>query len=207
MIRSADPLDRHIKALLRKSVHLHCLQPLQKGRSCIPVHQGGLTGHVFPLCRGERDDLHLLQPQAAAKIPDLTDDGIKCFPAVAGQIHFVDGKYKLTDSHEGTDPRVPPGLGQDAFCGVDQDDGQIRKAGADRHVAGIFLMARCIRDDKTPLLGRKISVGDINGDALFPLRHEPVQKQGIIDLSPAGAHTAVQLQSFLLICVQQLCVI
>jgi hypothetical protein len=141
------------------------------------------------------------------ELPDLAGDRIKGLPAVAGQIHLVDGKHKLPDPHKGTNPRVPPGLGQDSLRCVDQDDRQVRKAGADRHVAGILLMPGRIRDDKAPFVCCEVPVGDIDRDSLFPLRHQAVQKQGIIDLASPRADPAVQLQGLLLVCVQELCVI
>ena len=68
-------------------------------------------------------------------------------------------------------------------------------------------MSRSIRYNEAPFLCRKIPVGNINGDALFPLRHQTVQEQGIIDLPSARANAAVQFQGFLLVCVQKLGVV
>ena len=82
---------------------------------------------------------------------------------------------------------MPPGLGQNALARVDQDHGQLGVGGAGRHVAGVLLMAGRVGDDEFALVGGKEAVGDVDGDALLPLRLQPVHQQREIDILAGGA--------------------
>ena len=44
-------------------------------------------------------------------------------------------------------------------------------------------MPGCVSDNETPFRCREIPVGDIDGDALFPFRFEPVGEEREIDLN------------------------
>ena len=48
-------------------------------------------------------------------------------------------------------------------------------------------MARRVGDDELALVGGEEPIGDIDGDALFPLGGEAVDEQGEIDLAALGA--------------------
>ncbi len=76
---------------------------------------------------------------------------------------------------------VPAGLRQHALARVDEDDREVGVRGTGRHVAGVLLVARGVGDDELALVGRKEAVGDIDGDALLPLRGEAIHEQGEID--------------------------
>ena len=82
---------------------------------------------------------------------------------------------------------MPARLGQHALARVDQNDGEIGVGGAGRHVAGILLMARRVGDDEFALVGGEEAIGDVDGDALLPLRLQPVHQQREIDILAGGA--------------------
>jgi len=63
---------------------------------------------------------------------------------------------------------MAPCLGQNPAPGIDQDNGSRSGGCARRHIAGILLMTWRIRDDEFALVGGKETIGDVNGDALFP---------------------------------------
>ena len=48
-------------------------------------------------------------------------------------------------------------------------------------------MARRVGDDEFALLGRKVTIGHIDGDPLFALGGEPVDQQGKVDVLPLRA--------------------
>ena len=48
-------------------------------------------------------------------------------------------------------------------------------------------MTRGVGDDEFPLGGGKVAVGDVDGDALFPLGLETVGQQGEVDVFVAAA--------------------
>ena len=53
----------------------------------------------------------------------------------------------------------------------------------------------------------EIAIGYVDGDALFPFRHEAVQEQRVVDGPAAAADLAFQFQGLLLIGVEQFGVI
>lgn len=99
------------------------------------------------------------------------------------------------------------GLDQDAFGGVDEDDGQVGKGSTDSHVARIFFMARRVGDDEAAVVRAEITIGYVDGNALFPFCHEAVQEQRVVDGPAAAADLAFQFQSLLLVGVEQFGVI
>lgn len=103
--------------------------------------------------------------------------------------------------------RVAPRLRQHAFRRVDEDDGEIGERSSASHVARVLLMARRIGADEAAPVGREVAVRYIDGDALLPLGHEPVQQQRIIDGAAAATDFGVEQQGFLLIGIKQLRVI
>ncbi len=72
-------------------------------------------------------------------------------------------------------------LGEDAFAGVDQDDGHVGGGGAGGHVAGVLLVAGSVGDDELAMRGGEVAVGDIDGDALLPLGAQAVGELGEVD--------------------------
>ena len=76
------------------------------------------------------------------------------------------------------------GLGQHALAGIDQDHRQVGGRGSGDHVAGILFVPRRIGDDEGPPGCRKESVGNVNGDALFPLGSEAIDQQRKIERCP-----------------------
>ena len=132
---------------------------------------------------------------------------LETLSVISNHVHLVDGKYHVPDSHQIADAGVASGLDLNALGGVDEDDGELRKGGGHGHVAGIFLMSRSIGHDITARLRLEIAVGHVDGDSLFPLAHEPVQQQGIIDLPVRAADPAVKLECLLLVRIELLAVI
>ena len=126
---------------------------------------------------------------------------------VGNQIHLIQCKHKVPDSHQGTDAGMAAGLYQHTLRCIHQNDGKVCKGCANRHVAGIFLMSRRIRYNKAAVVRGKIPVSDINGNALFPLCHQAIQQQGIVNLTAAAADLAFQLQCLFLIGIQLLGII
>ncbi len=103
------------------------------------------------------------------------------------QVHFVDGQHQMVDAQQGHDEAVAAGLNLHPLARVHQQDGQLRGRGAGGHVAGVLLVAGGVGDDELAFLGREIAVGDIDGDALLPLRLQAVHQQGQIQFFAGGA--------------------
>ena len=132
---------------------------------------------------------------------------LETLSVISHHVHLVDGEYHVPDSHQIADTGVASGLNLNALGGVDEDDGELRKGSRHGHVSGVFLMSRSVGYNVAARLRFEIAVGHIDGDALFPLAHEPVQQQRIVDLTVRAANPAVQLQRLLLIRIELLAVI
>ena len=75
---------------------------------------------------------------------------------VTDQIHLVDGDDHVPDAEEAGDEAVAPRLREDAGAGVDEDDRQVCRGGARRHVAGVLLVAGRVGDGELALLGGEV---------------------------------------------------
>ena len=65
-------------------------------------------------------------------------------------------------------------------------------------------MPRSVSNDKAAVIRREIAVRDIDGDALFAFGHQAVQQKGIVNLSAAATHLAIEFQSLFLVGIEQL---
>ncbi len=61
-----------------------------------------------------------------------------------------------------------------AGAGIDEQQHEIGGRTARDHVARVLGVAGGVRDDEPALRGGEVAVGDVDGDALFPLGPEPV---------------------------------
>ena len=78
-------------------------------------------------------------------------------------------------------------LREHALARVDEDDGEVGRGGAGRHVARVLLVPGGVGDDELAPLGGEVSVGDVDGDALLALREQPVDEKAVVDLAARRA--------------------
>ena len=83
---------------------------------------------------------------------------------------------------------MTPRLRQDALAGVDQDDREIGRRCAGGHVPRVLLVAGRIGHDELALFRREEAIGDIDGDALFAFRRQPVDQKGEVQLVALRSH-------------------
>ena len=93
------------------------------------------------------------------------------------QVHLVDGQDEARDAEHVRDARVAPCLLLDAVARVDQQDGDVRRRGAGRHVARVLLVTGRVGEDEFATCRREIAIGDVDCDALLPLRLQPVGEE------------------------------
>src|SRR5262245_26004271 len=79
------------------------------------------------------------------------------------------------------DECVSPRLRHQTLPRVYKDHGQVCGAGTGNHVAGVLFVTGSIRDDELPAHGVEVAVGNVDGDALFPLGLQPIGEQGKVD--------------------------
>ena len=208
VVGAADPLHGHAEArLVPAGADLHSLQVVQQGLALVPGQAALVPGQVVPLCRRHRDDSQGLQLILRRQRPDLALDLPIDRRIIAHQIHLIYREHEVADAHQGADAGVPAGLHQHALGGVDENQGQLRKGGPHRHVAGVLLVPRRVGHDEAAPLGGEVAVGYVDGDALLPLRHQAVQQQGVVQLPVGAAHPGLHLQRPLLIGEEELGVV
>ena len=207
-VGAADALNRQDKAVPGPGgLDLERLQILQQGRALVPGHMGGGNGEVVALRSRDGDDEHMVKIQVDRELPDLFGDARELFLPVLQQIHLVDGEAEIPDAHQSADPGVAPGLGEDAFRGVEQDDRGVGEGGGNGHVACILLVPRRICHDEAALFGGEVTVGNVDGDALLTLGHQAVEQKRVVQQPVPAADPAFKLQRTLLIREEQLGVI
>ena len=131
--------------------------------------------------------MHVSEAYLFGEFSVVGGDIVEGLLLVVHQIHFVHGQDHMPDSQQGYDIAMPPGLRDDALARIDQDHRKVRSRRARCHVAGVLLMAGRVGGDEAALVGGEITVGDVDSDALFALRLQPVHQQRQIDLVALGA--------------------
>jgi len=95
---------------------------------------------------------------------------------------LVDGDGDVADAQQPHQVTVAPGLRQDPLARVHHEDRGVGRGGAGDHVAGVLFVPRGVRDDELSPVRREEAVGHVDGDALLPLRGQPVDEQREIEL-------------------------
>ena len=85
------------------------------------------------------------------------------------KVHLVHRDDDVLDAEERDDEAVAAGLGHNAVTGVHQDHRKIAVRCSRRHIARELLVSGRVGDDELTLRRRKISVRDVDSDALLPL--------------------------------------
>src|SRR5208282_1462558 len=88
----------------------------------------------------------------------------------------------VADAKQRNDDRMAMGLRQQPLARVDEHNGDVGVGRPGRHVAGILLVARRVRNDERTPCGCEVTIGDVNRDALLALGFEPIDKQREIDV-------------------------
>ena len=100
---------------------------------------------------------------------EVVDDVLEDVAVEVDQVHLVDGEDEVGDAEQPRDARVPPRLHADAVPRVDQQDRDVGRRGAGRHVARVLLVAGRVGEDELAPRGREVAVGDVDRDALLAL--------------------------------------
>ncbi len=111
---------------------------------------------------------------------------IEDFFGEVDQIHFVDGGDDDGDAEKAGDAGVAAGLSEDAFAGVNEDDGDIGGGGAGGHVARVLLVAGGVGDDEFAFGRGEIAVGDVDRNSLLAFGAEAVGELSEVDGGVSG---------------------
>ena len=129
----------------------------------------------------QRDEAHVAEPDLLGEGGVVGDDTVVGGLAVIDQVHLVHGHDDVGNADQLGQVAVAAGLGEDAFACVDQDDGDVGGGGGGHHVAGVLLVAGRVGNDVLAGAGGEVTVGDVDGDALFALGLQAVGEQRQVD--------------------------
>ncbi len=148
---------------------------------------GARHDDVVALQRRQRDERHLLQPDAGGEVAVLLLDGAEHLVGVADEVHLVDRDDDPLDPEQVHQVAVAAGLGEHALAGVDEDHGDVGGRGAGDHVAGVLLVARGVGDDELAVLGREEPVRDVDRDALLAFGRQTIEEEGEVEVAALRA--------------------
>ena len=166
------------------------LQERHQRRAGVPLHVGAVGDDVVPLQGRDRHEVDVGQLESRREVHIVGLDLLEHRLVVVDDVHLVDGHDDVLDAKERHDERMPLRLREHAVAGVDQDDREIGRRSARRHVARVLLVAGRVGDDELPLVGREITVGDVDRDPLLPLVLEAVGEEREIDFAAGRAVAA-----------------
>ena len=114
-----------------------------------------------------------MEPGVVQQPRELLVDALEHTAIEVDEVHLVDREHERRDAEQPGDLRVAPRLHAHAVPRVDEQDRDVGRGGAGRHVARVLFVTRCIGQDELAARGREIPVGDVDRDALFALRSQP----------------------------------
>ena len=160
---------------------------IEERGALVPWHGVGFVDDVVAIEGADGDEGHLDEVfETTGEVAEVGLDAFVGFLAVVDEVHFIDGEDDVLDAEEVSEERVAAGLFDDPFAGVDEDDGEVGGAGAGDHVPGVLDVAGGISDDEFAARGGEVTVGDIDGDALFAFCAETVCEEGEVDAGVAA---------------------
>ena len=99
------------------------------------------------------------------------------------EVHLVGADDQLVDAEQRGDADVAPRLLAQPRGRVDEDECEVGRRRAGRHVAGVLDVPRAVGDDELPVRRRRVAVGDVDRDALLALGPQAVGDEGQVDLA------------------------
>src|SRR5260370_4139734 len=192
LYREAKPLKR---ILFGKRDSFKVLQ--QRG-TVILRHALAAIDDVVSLEGADGHALHVGNSQLSREHQEIVLQFAEDIFAVAGQIHLVDGGEYIGNSEEGSDEGVTSRLGEETFCSVNQNNRQIRRGRARRHISRVLFVSWSIGNDEFAPRRREIAVSHVDGDALFAFGTQAIGEQRKIDWSSRAVDAALLHRSKLI---------
>src|SRR5207249_7013868 len=102
------------------------------------------------------------------------------------EVHFVDRDNQVRDAQQRSQISVAPALFDDSRPCVHQHDGEVGGGSPGDHVARVLHVAGSVGNDEFTARCGEITIGHVNGNALFALGAETIGEIGKINLASAG---------------------
>ena len=133
---------------LTVACNMHRFEIVQQAGAVKPRHLPALLNYVIAFERADRDEVKIQSLQARGIVGELGANLLEYLLAVPDQVHFVHRDYDVLNAQQRCNECVPARLRQYAVARIHQYDCEIGRGRAGRHVAGVLLVARSIRDDE-----------------------------------------------------------
>ena len=191
-VGTVHPLHRQAegRGLRPGFIEFHGLEVGHQARPCVPGRIALRLNDVVPAHSRQGDGDDFVQAKRCREGPvfrlDFPESGFR----IVDQIHLVDGEHNMPDPDERDEHAVPTRLHQHALARINQDDGKVSGGCPGDHVARVLLVAWRVRDNELAAVGRKESIGDIDGDALLALRSQSIEEQGVVEFIATRADLA-----------------
>ena len=101
--------------------------------------------------------------------------------APAGEVHFIHRQHNARHTHQLQNRCVPPCLLLKPMPCIDQHHGGIGVTRAARHISCVLIVPGAVDKNEPALAGIQIAPGDIDGNSLFALGREAVEKQAVVE--------------------------
>ena len=187
-VRAGHQLDRHAEGAGRRLVaDLDGLQMTDQTGAVVPGHGGAMLDDVVAVDRARRNGRDVRETHARGKLPIVGGDGLEAVAGVPDQIHLVHREHDVADAEERGQVAVTAGLREHALARIDEDHGEVRRRRGRDHVAGVLLVPRGVGHDELAALRREEPIGHVDGDALHPLRHQPIDQEGEVEARPRAS--------------------
>ena len=126
-IGAIDPLHGHAEGLLFQKLFVDAdrFEMRHQHGACVPRRVGAAFDNVVASHAADGNDRDRLQADFFGKSQVFGLDGVENRLAVIDQIHFVNRQHHMADAQQRNDGGMAARLHQQAFAGIDQDDGQI----------------------------------------------------------------------------------
>ena len=121
---------------------------------------------------------------------EVGDDRAKTRSSIVDEVHLVDGDHEVRECRAGAASVAWRRVCVTMPCArVDQQDREIRGAGAGDHVARVLLVAGRVGDDELARARGEVAVRDVDRDALLALGGEAVGEQREVERLRRAAAT------------------
>src|SRR6267378_3395782 len=167
-----------------------CLEVLQQRRTLIPRHPLAAVDDVVSLKRADRHALDVCDSQPCSERQEIVLQPEKDIFAIVGQVHLVHGGKYFCDSQGRSNEGETQSVREEPCAAVNQNDRQVRRGRAGRHVARVLLMPGRVGDDKFAARGREIPVRHVDGNALLAFGPQTIGEQRKIDWPRGAVDTA-----------------
>ena len=88
----------------------------------------------------------------------------------------------MLDSQQRNQEGMTSCLSDHSHAGIYQNNSQIGRRTTGYHITGILFVPRSVSNDKFAVIGREVTIGHINRNALFAFGLQPIQQQSIINV-------------------------